>query len=53
MAKVKVEYGQIKELSRQGLNVNQTALKLGVPRADVMKAIHDHFSRQPFLLKRD
>jgi hypothetical protein len=53
MAKKKVDYGQVKELCRQGLNVNQTALKLGVARSDVMKAIREHFSRSPLQLKRN
>ncbi len=53
MAKAKVDYRQIKELSRQGLNCDQTAIKLGAKRRDILKAIREHFSRCPLPMRWD
>jgi biotin operon repressor len=40
--KIMPTYDQIKELARKGLNVNQSAKKLGCTRKEIMKVIKEN-----------
>ena len=47
----KGDYRKIKKLARQGLNLDQTAIRMGVTKQDLMKTIREHFSCYPFQLR--
>jgi hypothetical protein len=41
--KITASYLQIKKVAGKGLNIDQTAKKLGSTRKEIMKVIREHF----------